>query len=77
MLPETSWEYTLKVELRLENPPSGYRIVSFEDNVVMIGEIRHTESLIVTPEQVVREWPPQHVDQLIVDDLAMIPRTLR
>ena len=60
------------MELQLENQPSGYRVGSFVDNAVVIGEVRHTASLIVTPEQVVPDWPPQHLDQLTVDGLAMI-----
>ena len=60
------------MELQLENHPSGYRIDSFVDNAVVIGEVRYATSLIVTPEQVVPDWPPQHLDQLTVDDLDMI-----
>ena len=60
------------MELQLENQPSGYRVGSFVDNAVVIGEVRYTASLIVTPEQVVPDWPPQHLDQLMVDDLGMI-----
>ena len=60
------------IELQLENHPSGYRVGSFADNAIVIGEVRYTTSLIVTPEQVVPDWPPQHLDQLTVDDLGMI-----
>ena len=60
------------MELQLENQPSGYRVSSFVDNAVVIGEVRYAASLIVTPEQVVPDWPPQHLDQLTVDDLGMI-----
>ena len=60
------------MELQLENHRSGYHIDSFIDNAVVIGEVRYTTSLIVTPEQVIHDWPPQHPDQLTIDDLGMI-----
>ena len=60
------------MELQLENQPSGYRVSSFVDNAVVIGEVRYTASLIVTPEQVVPDWPPQYLDKLTVEDLGMI-----
>jgi uncharacterized protein len=60
------------MELRLEKYPSVYRIGSFVDNAVVIGGVRHTTSLIVTPEKVVPGWPPQHPDQLTVENLGMI-----
>ena len=48
------------MELQLENDPLGYRVGSFVNNTVTIGEVRYTTSLIVTPGKVVRDWPPQH-----------------
>ena len=60
------------MELQLETHPSDYRIDSLVGNAVVIGEERHTTSLIVTPEQVIRDWPPQHPGQLTIDDLDMI-----
>ena len=60
------------MEFQLENQPSGHRVGSFVNNAVVIGEALYTASLIVTPEQVVPDWPPQYLDQLTVDDLAMI-----
>ena len=67
-----SWALALKMELQLENHPSGNHVESFADNAVLIGGVRYTDSLIVTPEQVVRDWPPQHPDQLTADDFRMI-----
>ena len=60
------------MELQLESDPLGYRVCSFVDNTVTIGEMRYTTSLIVTPEKVVRDWPPQHPDGLTIDDLGSI-----
>ena len=60
------------MELQLENDPLGYRIRSFVDNTVVIGEVRYTASLIVTPKRLVRDWPPQHPDQLTNDDFGLI-----
>ena len=60
------------MELQLENDPLGYRVCSYVDNTVAIGEVCYTRSLIVTPEKVVRDWPPQHPGGLIIDDLGTI-----
>ena len=60
------------MELQLEKNPSGHRIGSFTDDTLVIGGLRYTASLIVTLDQVVRDWPPQHPDQLSIDDFAMI-----
>ena len=60
------------MELQLENYPSSYRVGSFADNAIEIGEVRYTTSLIVTPEQVVRDWPPQHPNNLTIDDFGII-----
>ena len=45
---------------------------SFTGNTAVIGEVRYSASLIVTPEQVVSEWPPQHPNHLTIDDFEMI-----
>ena len=60
------------MELQLENDPLGCRVRSFVDNTVAIGEMRYTTSLIVTPEKVVCDWPPQHPEGLTIDDFAAI-----
>ena len=60
------------MELQLENNPLGYRVSSFVNNTVAIGEIRYTKSLIVTPEKVVFDWPPQHPGELTIDDFGPI-----
>ena len=64
--------FALKMELQLENGPLGYRVGSFVNNTVAIGEVDYTTSLIVTPEKVVRDWPPQHPGDLTIDDLGTI-----
>ena len=60
------------MKLQLENQSSGYQVGSFSDKAVVIGEMRYTASFIVTPGQVVGDWPPQHPDQLTIDDFEII-----
>ena len=60
------------MDLQLENDPLGYRVGSFVNNTVTIGEVRYTTSLIVTPEKGVRDWPPQHPRGLTIGDLGTI-----
>lgn len=38
----------------------------------MVGGGRYNASLIISPEQVVPDWPPQHPDDLTGGDLEMI-----
>ena len=60
------------MELQLEKDPLGYRVGSFVDNTVSIEGVRYTTSLIITPEKVVRDWPPQHPGRLTIDDFGII-----
>jgi uncharacterized protein len=60
------------MELQLENDPSGHRISSFVNNTVAIGKVRYTTSLIITPDKVVCDWPPQHPGGLTIDDFGAI-----
>ena len=60
------------MELQLENYSSGYSIDSFVDYTVVIAEAHYTESLIVSPERVVRDWPPHHPNELTIDHFGMI-----
>ena len=38
----------------------------------MVSNCAHTESLIVSPERVVRDWPPHHPNELTIDHFGMI-----
>jgi uncharacterized protein len=60
------------MELQLENDPLGHRVCSFVDNTVEIGGMRYTTSLIVAPEKVICDWPPQHFGGLTIDDIGAI-----
>jgi uncharacterized protein len=60
------------MELQLEKNPLGYRVGSFVNNTVLIGEVRYTASLIITPEIVIRDWLPQHPRELAIDDFGTI-----
>ena len=60
------------MELQLENNPLGCRVSSFLDNAVVIRGVRYTESLIVTPEKVICDWPPQHPGDLTIDNFEAI-----
>ena len=60
------------MELQLDSHSSGHRVRCFTDNTVVIGEAHYKASLIVTPKQVVSDWPPQHPNQLTIGDFAVI-----
>jgi len=42
----------------------GNRIRAYETGCVTINEVRHTRSMVVSPEQPVVDWPPQSFEEL-------------
>lgn len=52
---------------------STHLITGYEAGMVRVNETRHTTSLIVTPEAVYADWPPERFEEL---DLACFRRLL-
>ena len=60
------------MEIRSENRPLGHRFNSITDSGIFVGETCYLTSLVITPEIVISDWPPQHVGQITIDDLEII-----
>ena len=60
------------MELRLDNLPSGHRFVSVSDRSVRIDNVRYSTSLVVTPNEIISNWSPQHLNELTATDLDVI-----
>ncbi|MES9934961.1 MAG: Mth938-like domain-containing protein [Sedimenticola sp.] len=54
------------------DPSSGYTIKAYSDGKIVIDEKVFTSSLILTPEQVIPDWRPEHFDSLANDDFKQI-----
>ena len=60
------------MEIQLEKQPTGYHVNSFNDNEIVIGEICYISSLVVAPTHVIPDWPPQHSDEIQMNDFDAI-----
>lgn len=54
------------MKLTLETGSATYRIRSYDKGQITINMETVTRSVIVTPEQLIRDWPPQEFEQLQV-----------
>lgn len=54
------------MKLTLETGLATYTIRSYDRGQVTINRETMTRSVIVTPEQLIRDWPPQEFEQLQV-----------
>jgi len=52
------------MKFNLADEGDNYIIRSYDPGEVLINEYRHTKSVIVTPKQVISDWPPQTFEQL-------------
>lgn len=41
-----------------------YRICAYEPGVITINEIAYTKSLIITPNKLITDWPPQSLAEV-------------
>lgn len=52
------------MKFTLETGSASYRILAYDTGQVTINAETVTRSVIVTPEQLVRDWPPQQFEEL-------------
>lgn len=63
---------TAAIKLESENQLPGYQFHSVFENSVRIGPDYYRNSLIITPETIIPNWPPTVPEHLTVEDLEMI-----
>ncbi len=52
------------MKLTLANEGDHYIIRAYDSGEVVINEYRHSRSVIVTPKQIIGNWPPQTMEEL-------------
>lgn len=62
--------------LSLDNNQAKYQIRAYEPGIIKINDQLFTRSIIVTPDQLITDWPPQTLTELNYAHLKMI-RELR
>lgn len=57
-----------------------FHIRSYDQGTVLINDTRYSESLIITPDELLTDWQPDNVEQLETDHfapvLALAPQVL-
>lgn len=62
----------LPMKLSLDDTSATYTIRAYETGRVIINEHTLTHSVIVLPEQLIPDWPPQSVEQLTAEHVDQL-----
>ena len=60
------------MKISLDGGTATYRILSYAQGQVAVNEQILTRSLVVMPEQLLSDWPPQGFDALAAEHFALI-----
>ena len=60
------------MKFTLADEGDNYIIRSYDKGEVLINEYRHSNSVIVTPKQLIGNWPPQTFEQLTPEHFIAI-----
>ena len=60
------------MRLDLQSHPGAYGIRSYRRGVIVVNEETLTQSFIITPTQLLRDWPPQRFDEVLLEHFAAI-----
>jgi len=60
------------MEFDLEDQSTLHRFQSFEGEAVTVSGRLYTTSIVISPTEILTDWPPKHVDELQIDDFQMI-----
>jgi len=58
--------------LNLDENQSAYQIRAYKPGTIQVNELVYSQSLIVMPNKLIENWPPQSIDALSSKDLAPI-----
>lgn len=50
-----------------DNPAAQYHIRAYAPGQITVNDEALTRSLIITPDRLIRDWPPQSLDELCFD----------
>jgi uncharacterized protein len=60
------------MKLNLESSTGGYTIRAYAAGQVTVNDETLTRSFIISPAQLIRDWPPQTLDELAEQHLEMV-----
>ncbi len=60
--------------LQLDDNRALYQIRAFQIGMIQVNDKKYSESLIVTPTQLIESWAPQIFSQLTANDLQMVAK---
>lgn len=55
-----------------DDPRDGYTILGHASGEVWINDVRLTASCVVSPRRLIRDWPPQRLEELAPAHLAQL-----
>ena len=60
------------MSLTLDDNNASYQIRGFTPGLIRVNDQTFTQSLILTPTELITDWPPQTIDELKYEHLAFI-----
>jgi uncharacterized protein len=60
------------MSLHLDENSAHYQIRAYQSGVIQVNDRTFSHSIILTPEKLISSWPPQSIDELKREDLAII-----
>jgi uncharacterized protein len=60
------------MRLDLQSHPGAYGIRSYRRGAIVVNEETLTQSFIITPTQLLRDWPPQRFDEVQLEHFTAI-----
>jgi uncharacterized protein len=61
----------MKIELD-ENPLGNYRIEAYSRDGLLINQTRYTGSIVVSPDSIIEDWPPQTFADLAAQHMRLL-----
>jgi uncharacterized protein len=58
--------------LTLDDNQAAYQIRAYKPGFIKVNEVTYTQSLIVSPTQIITDWNPQAMSELSKEDLQKI-----
>jgi uncharacterized protein len=64
--------YGQRMKFMLDNNSDGYAIQRYEAGQIVIDQKIYRQSLILLPDQVIADWSPNSVAELVIADFAQL-----
>ncbi len=66
------WPRHKSMELTEDSPQGDYQIKAYEPGIITINETQYCQSLILTRDTLITDWPPQNLSELQDEHLQAI-----